>query len=39
MRDVEAVDALARAAGLALCDDQAMPAHNRCVTWLRGPLR
>ena len=39
IRDVEAVDALARAAGLMLRDDQAMPAHNRCITWQRGALR
>jgi hypothetical protein len=37
IRDLEAVDALARAAGLALIDDHAMPANNRCVTW-RGAL-
>lgn len=39
IREFEAVDALARAQGLALRDDQAMPAHNRCITWQRGPLR
>ena len=25
----------ARAAGLALVEDRAMPANNRCVTWRR----
>ena len=33
LRDFEAVDALARAAGLELVDDRAMPANNRCITW------
>ena len=36
IRDVEAVDALARAAGLAQIDDRAMPANNRCITWRRS---
>lgn len=35
IRDIEAVRALATAAGLAQLDDRAMPAHNRCVTWRR----
>lgn len=35
VRDFELVDALARAAGLALVEDRAMPANNRCVTWRR----
>jgi cyclopropane fatty-acyl-phospholipid synthase-like methyltransferase len=35
LRDFEAVDALARGAGLALVDDRAMPANNRCITWRR----
>lgn len=35
LRDLEAVDALARAAGLQLQADQPMPAHNRCLTWER----
>jgi cyclopropane fatty-acyl-phospholipid synthase-like methyltransferase len=39
IRDLEAVDALARAAGLQLRADVAMPANNRCVTWQRGLLR
>ena len=33
VRDFERVDALARAAGLALADDRAMPANNRCLAW------
>ena len=36
LRDFEAVDALARAAGLVLVEDRAMPANNRCITWRRG---
>jgi cyclopropane fatty-acyl-phospholipid synthase-like methyltransferase len=35
IRDLAAVDALARAAGLVLLEDRAMPANNRCVTWRR----
>lgn len=35
IRDLEAVDALARDAGLVLCEDAQMPANNRCVTWER----
>lgn len=35
IRDVEAVDALARGAGLRLLDDVAMPANNRCLVWRR----
>ena len=35
IRDVEAVDALARAVGLRLVDDVAMPANNRCLVWHR----
>lgn len=35
LRDFEAVDALARAAGLALLEDRDMPANNRCITWRR----
>jgi hypothetical protein len=31
IRDLEAVDALARGAGLRLIDDIAMPANNRCL--------
>jgi len=36
IRDFEAVDALARSAGLALVEDRAMPANNRCITWRRS---
>ena len=36
IRDFEAVDALARAAGLRLIEDRAMPANNRCLVWQRG---
>jgi cyclopropane fatty-acyl-phospholipid synthase-like methyltransferase len=36
IRDFEAVDALARTAGLRLVDDVAMPANNRCLAWERG---
>ncbi len=35
IRDAEAVDALAAAAGFALVDDIAMPANNRCRVWRR----
>ncbi|MEX8492956.1 DUF938 domain-containing protein, partial [Sphaerotilus sp.] len=35
VREFELVDALARAAGLNLVEDRAMPANNRCVTWQR----
>ncbi len=37
IRDFEAVDALAHAAGLHLLDDVAMPANNRCLIWQRTP--
>jgi cyclopropane fatty-acyl-phospholipid synthase-like methyltransferase len=37
LRDIEAVDALARAAGLVRLDDRLMPANNRCITWQRHP--
>lgn len=36
IRDFEAVDALARKAGLKLIEDRAMPANNRCLVWGRG---
>lgn len=36
IRDFEAVDALARGIGLALVEDAAMPANNRCLVWRRG---
>ncbi len=35
IRDIEAVDALARAIGLRLHADIAMPANNRCIVWRR----
>ncbi len=35
LRDLEAVDGLARVIGLRLCEDVAMPAHNRCLVWRR----
>jgi len=35
IRDFEAVDALAAAAGLHLLENRAMPANNRCVVWQR----
>lgn len=37
IRDAEAVDTLADAAGLALMADVAMPANNRCRVWRRQP--
>jgi SAM-dependent methyltransferase len=33
IRDIEALDALARAIGLDRVADHEMPAHNRCVVW------
>jgi hypothetical protein len=36
IRDLEAVDALARAAGFHGLDDRAMPANNRCLVWRRS---
>ncbi len=33
IRDFEAVDALAQAAGFSLLEDNAMPANNRLVAW------
>jgi cyclopropane fatty-acyl-phospholipid synthase-like methyltransferase len=36
VRDFEAVDAQARAIGLRLGADIAMPANNRCLVWRRG---
>jgi hypothetical protein len=35
IRDFEAVDGLARATGLELIDDIAMPANNRTLVWRR----
>jgi SAM-dependent methyltransferase len=37
IRDFEALDALAQAAGLALQADHAMPANNRTLVWRRAP--
>jgi SAM-dependent methyltransferase len=39
IRDFEAVDALARAIGLRLVTDVAMPANNRCLVWRRDAGR
>jgi cyclopropane fatty-acyl-phospholipid synthase-like methyltransferase len=39
LRDFEAVDALARAIGLRLVDDVAMPANNRCLVWRKNALQ
>ena len=36
IRDLQAVDALARGAGMSLLEDRAMPANNRCVVWQRN---
>jgi len=38
IRDLEAVDALARAARLRMLSDQPMLANNRCVSWRRSAL-
>ncbi|QTQ38760.1 DUF938 domain-containing protein [Aromatoleum petrolei] len=38
IRDIEAVDALARDAGFVLVEDIEMPANNRCITWRRERL-
>ena len=35
VRDIEAVDALAAAAGFRLLEDREMPANNRCLVWQR----
>jgi cyclopropane fatty-acyl-phospholipid synthase-like methyltransferase len=35
IRDFEAIDALARAIGLTLVEDVAMPANNRTLVWRR----
>ena len=37
LRDVDAVDALARRIGLQPVADIAMPANNRCLVWRRFP--
>ncbi len=36
VRDFEAVEDLARAIGLRLLEDRAMPANNRCLVWRRS---
>ena len=36
IRDFEAVDFLAQAAGMVVEDDVAMPANNRTVCWVKG---
>jgi cyclopropane fatty-acyl-phospholipid synthase-like methyltransferase len=36
IRDFEKVNALATLAGLALLEDRAMPANNRCISWQRN---
>lgn len=36
IRDFEAVDTLARRAGLDLLEDRAMPSNNRCLIWQFG---
>lgn len=37
LRDVEAVDALARAQDFLLVEDRALPANNRCRVWRHRP--
>ena len=37
IRDFEALDELARAAGLSLAADHAMPANSRTLQWQRPP--
>jgi len=37
LRDIEAVDGLAAAAGFRLREDRPLPANNRCIVWQRGP--
>ncbi len=36
IRDFEQVNALAEAIGLALVEDRAMPANNRCLVWRKA---
>ena len=36
IRGFEAVDALAQAAGFRLLEDNAMPANNRLIAWVRN---
>jgi cyclopropane fatty-acyl-phospholipid synthase-like methyltransferase len=35
LRDLEAVDALARGIGLQMVDDRRLPANNDCIVWRR----
>ncbi|HWJ06722.1 MAG TPA: DUF938 domain-containing protein [Steroidobacteraceae bacterium] len=37
IRDFEAVDTLAVAQGLSLCDDVGMPANNQTLVWRKAP--
>ena len=39
LRDVADVDRLARAAGLTLVDERAMPANNLMLVWRAGARR
>ena len=39
IRDFSAVDDLARAAGLQLLEDHAMPVNNQCLVWQRFSFR
>ncbi len=39
IREFEALDSLARSAGLDLAADHAMPANNRTLVWRRPPAR
>lgn len=38
IRDFEALDELARAAGLTLTSDHPMPANNRLIVWRKAPV-
>jgi cyclopropane fatty-acyl-phospholipid synthase-like methyltransferase len=38
LRDLEAVDALARGVRLQLVDDRRLPANNDCIVWRRAAL-
>lgn len=38
IRDFEAVEQIARAAGLGLVEDNAMPANNRLLVWRKGEV-
>ncbi|NTV69564.1 MAG: DUF938 domain-containing protein [Azonexaceae bacterium] len=39
LRDVGAVDALARQSGLMLVDQREMPSNNRCLIWRMGSVK